>query len=743
MRYQQLLYSILLCSINLFSQERPNIIFIMSDDHSYRAIGAYNRWVRELQITPHIDQLANEGVMFTNALCTNSLCAPSRASIISGMYSHWNGVYTLREEMDGSYLPLLAKGLRKAGYTTGVVGKWHLEGDNLQGYDRYAITRGQGSYWDPSLETKDGSTKYSGYTTDVYTDIALDWIDSMDPSNPFFLMIHHKAAHSPWFYDTIKHADFLSGVILPEPFNLMDDYTDRFESGVPHKQHKIHDYLNPTTTNKDILSKDFTDTTWVTGAIDTAGMTQTQILKASYQKYIHDYLTCIKSVDDNVGRVIAKLRENGLLNNTIIIYTSDQGMFLGEHNFYDKRLGLEEGMRIPLIISYPKRVPRDSVMDHLVNLVDFAPTFLDFAGAKIPTQMQGISFKDLLYGNQPDTVRQSSFYHFYSSSCPKHIGLRTKKYKMLMYLRKKNGDLLGYDLYDLKNDPFEMHNIYYDPAYGEVVKMMHEKLKTEMASIAFGEGLYPGKDQKNIDRRLVVELRDANGMMIPYGSVIFNDSSSFHISEQGYVSIFNVLPGTYPMTLIAEGYHSRDVEVKIDPRIDYKAANDTLISIALEPLLYTLNIRIISDGNPVEGARLTIPESTFVTDVTGHVEIKELKRGIYPICIEAIGYQSINDTLSITEENMNLTYEMTAIPTVSFSSQVYPVSIYPNPSKNQVFIEGGRIGSSIKLVNMSGMVLMDAEISSDHEILPLTELPSGSYSILIEQKYIGNIVVGK
>jgi len=363
----------------LAAQKPPNILFIMSDDHSFRAIGAYNESLKSLNITPHIDQLAAQGAIFTNSVCTNSLCSPSRASIITGMYSHHNGVYTLREHLNGEYLPTLAKELKKAGYSTAAVGKWHVEGDNLQGYDYYAITHGQGSYWNPTMTTKEGKLSRNGYTTDAYTDVAMEWLDSRDKAQPFFLMVHQKATHAPWFYDTITYPDFLEGIEIPEPVNLMDNYANRDANGVPNKQHKIHDYLNPDNTNKDILSKDFADPSWVTGSIDTIGMTEKEILKACYQKYMHDYLSCVKSVDDNVGRMVSKLRDEGILENTIIIYTSDQGMFLGEHNFYDKRLGLEEALRMPLILSYPGKIARDTVIDELVNIVDFAPTFLEMA----------------------------------------------------------------------------------------------------------------------------------------------------------------------------------------------------------------------------------------------------------------------------------------------------------------------------------------------------------------------------
>jgi len=716
----------LLCSLlspmNALAQ--PNILFIMSDDHSYRAIGAYNESLKGLNITPHIDQLAAEGAMFTSSVCTNSLCSPSRASIITGMYSHHNGVYTLREHLNGSYLPTLAKELKKAGYSTAAVGKWHVEGDNLQGYDYYAITHGQGSYWNPTMSTKEGKLSRTGYTTDAYTDVAMEWLDARDKTQPFFLMLHQKATHGPWFYDTISYPDFLEGIKIPEPGNLFDDYTDRDVNGVPKKQHKIHDYLNPDNTNKDILSKDFVDPAWVTGTIDTSGMSNAEILKECYQKYMHDYLTCAKSVDDNVGRIVQKLSDEGILDNTIIIYTSDQGMFLGEHNFYDKRLGLEEAMRLPLIMRYPHEIPQDTVIADLVNVVDFAPTFLDIAGTAIPDEMQGISFKDLVYGAGPDTVREASFYHFYSSSCPKHIGLRTRDYKMLVYLGKKRGDILGYDLYDLVNDPYEMKSVYDDPAYTAMADMMHKKLESEMAAIGFSEGLYPGRDQKNIDRRVVVQLRGQDGSILNHGNVRFNNTSDHSISENAYTNIYNVVPGTYSLQVDATGYESYSGSITIEPRPNYKQANDTLFSLQLSPLLYLLEVTVRNSFSLLPGATIRVNEQFYTTDESGKILATGLTSGDYTLSIEAEGYETIQDTVSLEGENLSLEYLLSEIQT-GLGKYGEQLKIYPNPASGTLFIEGARIGSVLKICNISGIVLREDFILSPSEEVNITNLPDG------------------
>jgi len=724
------------------AQDQPNILYIMSDDHSFRAIGAYNDVIEAMDLTPHIDQLAKEGAMFTNSVCTNSLCAPSRASIITGMYSHWNGVYTLREDLNGEYLPTLAKELKKVGYSTAAVGKWHIEGDNLQGYDYYAITHGQGSYWNPTMATKGEKLNKTGYTTDVYTDVAMDWLDSRDQSAPFFLMVHQKATHGPWHYDTIKYPNFLSGVEIPEPSNLLDDYANRNVNGVPNKQHKLHDLQDPETTNKDLLMKNFLKSDWPTGSIDTSGMTDVEIVKACYQKYMHDYLTCVKSVDDNVGRIVQKLSDDGILENTIIIYTSDQGMFLGEHNFYDKRLGLEEAMRIPLIMRYPQKIAQDTIIEDVVNVVDFAPTFLDIASAGIPEEMQGISFKDLMYGNTPDTIREASFYHFYSSSCPKHIGIRTKDYKMLVYLGKKRGDILGYDLYDLANDPYEMNNVYEIGAYSDVATMMQEKLDTEMAAIGFAEGLYPGKDQKNIDRRVVFQLKDQEGDIIYHGNVNFNNESDHQITENGYVSVFNVLPETYSVTVDAAGYEILSTSISIEPRPDNRQANDTLISIDLTAIPFTIDLSVSDQDGPISGATVSVDVDSFTTGETGDLQWNNLFPGQYIIIIEADGYESLTDTVEIIDSNLTLNYVLTEASQV-FNYEFGQVKVYPNPATETFIVEGGRNRQVLRICNMAGVLLREEIIDSDHKVVHVEDLSGGTYLLSLDGKFSGLIQLKK
>ena len=471
-------------------------------------------------------------------------------------------------------------------------------------------------------------------------------------------------------------------------------------------------------------------------------MSDVEILKACYQKYMHDYLSCAKSVDDNVGRIVQKLKDEGELDNTIVVYTSDQGMFLGEHNFYDKRLGLEEAMRLPLILRYPREIPQDTVIAGLVNVVDFAPTFLEMAGTAIPSEMQGISFKDLVYGETPDTVREASFYHFYSSSCPKHIGIRTLDYKMLVYLGKKRGDILGYDLYDLVNDPYEMKSVYDDPAYADVADMMKTKLDLEMAAIGFSEGLYPGRDQKNTDRRVVVQLLAQDGTILNHGDVRFNNTSDHFITENGYVNIYNVVPGTYTLQAESTGYESYSGSITIEPRPNYKQANDTLFSLQLSPLLYLLEIAVSNSLGPLPGATVRVNEQSYTTDEAGRIETTGLPSGEYTLAIEAEGYESMSDTISLVGENLSLEYLLSEIQT-GLGKYGEQEKIYPNPNSGTLYIEGAGIGSVMSICNIRGMVFRTVPVYRSPEVVDVTDLPDGSYILAADGKFRALIQIRK
>jgi len=345
--------------------------------------------------------------------------------------------------------------------------------------------------------------------------------------------------------------------------------------------------------------------------------------------------------------------------------------------------------------------------------------------------MQGISFKDLVFGRKPDTVREASFYHFYSSSCPKHIGIRTKDHKMLVYLGKKNGDILGYDLYDLVNDPFEMNSVYDDPAYSGVAEMMQARLDEEMTAIGFSGGLYPGKDQKNIDRRVVVQLTDPEGDIIYGGNIRFNDSIDHLITENGYVSIFNVFPGTYAMRAEADGYDPYSGSVTIESRANYKEANDTLISLPLSAVLYKLNITVSDLHGPLSGASVTVNEQGYTTDGTGMAEAGGLSNGEYPVAVEAAGYDSIRDTITIADADVSTEYVMTEISTGLHSWDTQP-KIYPNPASGEFTVEGGDPGSMLRMINSQGMPVRETEIDSPHAGVSMQGLPAGIYTLSME-----------
>jgi len=457
--------------------QRPNILFIMSDDHSANAIGACRQWLSPYARTPNIDRLAGEGMLLTNCLCTNSLCAPSRASIITGQYSHQHGVYTLREFLDIAGQETLPVALQRAGYQTAVIGKWHLHGNNTHGFDHYAITRGQGSYFDPSFETKDGKRRCRGYATDVYTDLCLEWLGSRDRTKPFFLMCHHKAAHGLWQYAP-RHADMYENEVIPEPETFWDDFAGR--PGAGSKSARIAPSL------AELMISGKRGHGWPTGNLDVTGLDERQRKQAAYQKYVKDYLRCVAGIDESVGRLYQYLKDEGTLDDTLVIYTSDQGMYLGEHGFYDKRLMLDEALKMPFVARYPKAIRSGTISDAVVNNVDFAPMLLECAGVRVPAVMQGRSFWPVLHG-KTSVHRKASFYAFYSNGVSEHYGIRTDRHKLIVYA---NGS--PRELYDLQKDPIEVHNRYHDSNYAEVVEEMERQLQHVIGEVGITSDQLPG-----------------------------------------------------------------------------------------------------------------------------------------------------------------------------------------------------------------------------------------------------------
>jgi arylsulfatase A-like enzyme len=432
---------------------RPNILYIMADDHAAHAISAYGS---KLNKTPNIDRIAKDGMGFTNCFVTNSICTPSRATIITGKYSHMNGVPVFNH-IDGSQ-PTLPKYLQAAGYHTGMIGKWHL-GSEPTGFAYWNILPGQGVYHDPVFITKDGKKKHPGYCTDIITDFALEFLKDRPKDKPFFLMCHHKAPHRPWDPDE-KHKKMFENVQVPEPppetFN--DDYATRSDAAREATMR----------IDRDLNARDLKEK-------PPEGLTGVALKKWKYQRYMRDYLACVASIDDNVGRVLDYLDKNGLAENTIVVYTSDQGFFLGEHNWFDKRFMYEESLRMPFLIRWPGKVKAGSVSDGMILNVDFAPMMMDAAGLKTPADMQGKSFLPLLKGEKPKDWRTSMYYRYYHypmhHQVQPHYGLRTDRYKLIFYNK-----INQWELFDLEKDPYELKNVYADPANADTVK----KLKDEM-----------------------------------------------------------------------------------------------------------------------------------------------------------------------------------------------------------------------------------------------------------------------
>jgi arylsulfatase A-like enzyme len=437
----------------------PNIIFIMSDDHAAHAISAYGS---RLIKTPNIDRLGKEGMRFRNCFVTNSICTPSRAAILTGKYSHINGVPVFNH-IDSSQA-MIQKYLQQAGYSTGMIGKWHLGGNDPvrpddgkpTGFDYWNILPGQGAYFDPVMIEMGVRKKLEGYTTDLITDLAIEFISKRSPDKPFFLMYHHKAPHRNWQPDE-RHRKQFENVNVPEPDTFNDDYATRSDAARMATM-RIDQDLN----DNDLKVK------------PPDGLSGQDLKRWKYQRYMRDYLACIASVDDNVGRLLDWLDRNGLRENTIVIYTSDQGFFLGEHNFFDKRFMYEESLRMPFLIRWPGHIKPGSTNDGMILNVDFAPTLLAAAGQPVPSDMQGRSFLPLLQGRKLESWRTSMYYRFYHPghhNVAAHYGVRTERYK-LIYFNK----LDQWELFDLKRDPHEMKNIYSDPAYADITKRLKAEL---------------------------------------------------------------------------------------------------------------------------------------------------------------------------------------------------------------------------------------------------------------------------
>jgi len=483
--------------------DRPNILFIMADDHAYQAISAYGG---DLIQTPNIDRLAQEGMLFKRAFVTNSICGPSRAAILTGQFSHSNGFYGNGDHFNADQMTF-PKLLQQSGYQTAMIGKWHLY-SAPQGFDYWRVLPGQGWYYNPDFVNMDGdTTQYMGYVTNLITDFALEWLrDARDTSRPFCLMYQHKAPHREWFPD-VAHFYLFDDKTFEPPPTFYDDYSGR--EAAKAQEMTVAYHMNLTGDNKVPLPiAEGYATDFRLGQnqylAETGRMTpaQQQAWKQEYDpwavdfknqffyqydinkdmaewkldRYLTDYLRCVASVDDNLGRVLNYLDENSLTENTIVVYTSDQGFYLGEHGWFDKRFMYEESFRTPLIIRYPKEIQAGSTSDHLVQNIDIAPTFLDYADLEIPEVMQGTSVRPLFASNPETPWRKAVYYHYYGypdvHMVKRHYGVRTDRYKLIHFYY----DIDSWEFFDLENDPQEMYNLIDDPAYRSTIDTVRNTL---------------------------------------------------------------------------------------------------------------------------------------------------------------------------------------------------------------------------------------------------------------------------
>ena len=478
----------LLCfaSATVFSlaADRPNIVFIFTDDHCEQALSAYDP---SRMTTPNMDRLAKEGMLFNRCYVTNAICGPSRAVILTGKYSHLNGFMTNGNSFNGDQ-QTFPKLLQKAGYQTAVLGKWHLK-TTPQGFDHFQILPGQGAYYNPAMRVmgKDGKevpTKVTGYTTDIITDLTLDWLkEKRDDSKPFMVMCQHKAPHRNW-QPGPDYLKWLDDKTIPEPDTLYDDYKGRTsaasEQTMEIKRHLSANDLKlnkPRGLNAEQLEKWNAAYGPKNEAFEKAKatMSEKEIIQWKYQRYVKDYLRCVKSVDDGIGRILDYLDESGLAKNTIVIYSSDQGWYLGEHGWYDKRWMYEESLRTPLLVRWPGIVKAGSRNEDIVSNLDFAETFLDVAGVKVPSDMQGRSIAPLLKGEAAKDWRKSFYYHYYefpgAHSVARHYGVTNGHHKLIHFYQKEE-----WELFDLKKDPNEMKSVHGDPNYAAVQKEMEIEL---------------------------------------------------------------------------------------------------------------------------------------------------------------------------------------------------------------------------------------------------------------------------
>ncbi len=490
---------------------RPNILFIMCDDHAAQAISAYGSQINR---TPNIDRIAEGGIRFDHCYVTNSICTPSRAAILTGTHNHINRVTTLATHLDNR-MPNVAKHLQHAGYQTAVIGKWHLgEGPRHcpTGFDFWSVVPGQGDYYDPTFIEMGTNIREEGYVTDITTDKCLDWLGGRDKEKPFFLMCHHKAPHRPWYPKEEHRSLYTDPIPVPETYD--DDYSQRARAAAAAKMridrdmtYDDLDLVQPVHVRTDRLGSHqrmvpdpeqldgFELRCRVTGERFTF-RTHDELRRFKYQRYMQKYLQTVHCVDENVGRLLDYLEAEGIAENTLVIYTSDQGFYLGEHGWFDKRFIYEESFQMPFLVRFPKETAPGTVNSDMVSNVDFAQTFLDVAGVSAPNYMQGRSIRPLLQGRTPEDWTDLAYHRYWMNqdsihNAYAHYGIRTHDYKLIYWYNTDldepgatpGTDRPEWELFDLKKDPREMANVYHDPAYAGVVKTMTAKLEAEMLRI--------------------------------------------------------------------------------------------------------------------------------------------------------------------------------------------------------------------------------------------------------------------
>jgi len=456
--------------------DRPNIVFLFTDDHAAHAMSCYGS---VMNTTPNMDRIAAGGMRFDRCYVTNSLCGPSRATILTGKHSHANGFRKNGDRFDGSQVTF-PKLLQKAGYQTAIIGKWHLESDPT-GFDHWEILIGQGPYYNPPMIRNGERVKHEGYTTDIIGDLTIDWLKQRDPSKPFLLMSQHKAPHREW-QPGPKYYSLFKDVKIPEPPTLFDDYSGR---GMPaHVQTlSVAKNLNeldlkltpPTNLTPSQLEAFHAAYDAENEAFKAANLQGDDLVRWKYQRYMKDYLRCVQAVDEQIGRVLNFLEESGLAKNTAVMYSSDQGFFLGDHGWFDKRFMYEECYRTPFLVKWPGVTKPGSTSKALVSNLDFGQTMLDMAGVPADPSMQGLSLTPLLRGETPANWRKSLYYHYYEypgvHDVHRHYGVRTDRYKLMHFYH-----IGEWEMYDLEKDPHELKSVYNDPAYASVRQELEKEL---------------------------------------------------------------------------------------------------------------------------------------------------------------------------------------------------------------------------------------------------------------------------